>query len=301
MDDTDELVIDATYVVNMDTAKQRMKHVRQQMAAAGLSFTRFPAVNGRQDGLIEKRVQQGDVHPTSAKLCSPGVLGCALSHLDIWRLCAARDHAIALIVEDDVIFAPRFLHRVRAALKAVPPDFDILMLGFSHANNSATGGLVLPSTRPWKQINEHITIPSFFYGTHCYILSAQGAHKLANAWQVKFQVDIQLATDPRLRVYATTRSIARQLDGDSFVTPMQFPSLCNRILVSREIPGLNLYGLSAIHPMLWAFLFFLLGWHHVYPIAIVALFAYELRLGMSPWLNISALAWLTGLSLPRSL
>lgn len=287
--------IDAVYVINMDAATDRMQHVARELRREGMAATRMPAVDGRKVGLIKARVKNGDVHPISAHLCAPGALGCALSHLDLWRICAARDHHATLVLEDDVVLAGGFWKKATRALRYAPDDFDILLLGYIPADETATAGLMIPATGPTRQVNRHIVDPALFYGTHCYIISKEGARKLATSWQVVFQVDIQLATDSRAKVYATSYMLAAQRSASSYVRPMHFPRLCNTVW--WEMPGLNLYGRSIIHPVLWTVIFGMLGVYKIYPPAVGAIFLFELYYGMSSWWAACLVVWLAGLTL----
>lgn len=50
-------------------------------------------------------------------------MGCALSHLGVWRRIEAAAAPAAVVIEDDVVFAPGFAALLRAALDEVAaPD-----------------------------------------------------------------------------------------------------------------------------------------------------------------------------------
>lgn len=285
--------VDAVYIINLDGAADRLETAMREVARAGLQAQRFSAVDGRDAELVRGRTRAGDIHPSCALACTPGVIGCALSHLDVWRLCAAKKHEATLVLEDDIQLAPAFHGQLQRALQSVPPDYDILLLGHERADMQATGGIVTSATRKPRRINEHIVIPPLFYGTHCYVVSQQGASKLLSIWQVAFQVDIQLATDTRINVYATSKPLAKQKGGDSLISPKQFPTLLNKCV--GELPGLNMYGRSTIHPGLWAALFGFLGAKTIYPGAVAAYLAIEAALNIDKWWALSCAAWCAGL------
>lgn len=286
---------DTVYVINMDEAKDRLAIAKKQLEEVGLGFVRVPGVQGGRKEVVDARIRQGDVHPTSAVLCSKGVIGCALSHLDVWRACALGGHG-GLVLEDDVLLLPGFVEKARAALHNVPPDFDILLLGYNLAEDTPTGSLV--ATYP-RAINSHIIKPSLFYGTYCYVVSPRGAKKLARMWQVIVQVDIQLGMDRRVVVYAAATPIAKQNGMDSYVTPLPFPKIINAGLLRAEVPGLNFYGRSVMHPMVWVVLAWVAGWYAIYPPAIGAVFVVEAVTGVSTWWAVTLGVWITGLLMRR--
>jgi GR25 family glycosyltransferase involved in LPS biosynthesis len=291
--------IQAAYVINMDSARERLRAVRDQARAEGIEFRRVPGVDVRDPEVMRRYA--GDVHPMCGRWCSPGALGCALSHLETWRRCARADWECALVVEDDVVLAPGFVDEAARALRRCPADFDILLLGHSRADVTATGGLLGLARGGVRRVNDAIVVPPMFYGAHCYLVSRKGARLLARDWKVGFQVDIQLATDPRLALYATSTPLAHQRGNpDSSVSPFTgtFPkTLGHAANVMEPAPGLNLYGLSVPHPALWAVLLGVMGWTRSAPWVVAALFAVEAALGVTAWWALALAAWLAGYGL----
>jgi glycosyltransferase involved in cell wall biosynthesis/GR25 family glycosyltransferase involved in LPS biosynthesis len=95
--------------------------------------TRYPAVEGgRVDraALIATDVIAEDC-PYSA-----GTLGCALSHIELWRLAAEEDRALT-IFEDDVVAAFDFERRAAEHLARLPADWDIVFWGYCSDRLSA--------------------------------------------------------------------------------------------------------------------------------------------------------------------
>jgi glycosyltransferase involved in cell wall biosynthesis/GR25 family glycosyltransferase involved in LPS biosynthesis len=164
-------------VLNLDRRPDRWDRFRQQ-AAERISpelldrLQRQPAIDGlklQRDTEIEHLFRGNDFD------FRRGIVGCALSHLAVWREVAASD-APFLILEDDVELEPSFegrLIELAGRLDRRGP-FDIVMLGLTdwpglppHAR-----GLNLPS-RPdpvdWSRV---------MGGTFAYLLSPRGATRL---------------------------------------------------------------------------------------------------------------------------
>jgi GR25 family glycosyltransferase involved in LPS biosynthesis len=288
-----ERVISA-YVINLDRDTTRMQHVTRELGRAGLDFVRFRGVDGSK--VAQSGQRDADIDRTCMVACTPGVIGCALSHLDVWRHVVQKGHAATLIMEDDVHLYPNFKHRLDHALSKVPDDFDILLLGHHRADGTATGGITSSVTRTPRRINDTIVVPPMFYGMHCYVVSAKGARRLADM-QVAYQVDIQLALDPRIKVYATSSNLAKQRGTfGSTVSPRHFPQTLNGILRIQEMPGLNLYGRSQVSPWLWVLCFASLGLTGLCPKLVGALFVVEAFLGPSVWWAASLAAWFSALA-----
>lgn len=283
-------IVDAVYVINLDRATARLEHVTGELGREGLGFVRFSGVDGHKVSSSGER--KADVHAVCAAACTSGVLGCALSHLDVWRECAQKQHAATLIMEDDVVLYPGFKKRLDHALSKVPDDYDVLLLGHYRADATATGGIMSAVTRKARRVNDTIVVPPFFYGMHCYVVSSKGAKRLAKL-KVAYQIDIQLALDTRFKVYATSSNLARQVGTfKSTVSPFSFPQTLNAVLCDRELPGLNLYGRSTILPWLWVLCFASLGWTGLCPKLVGGLFVIEAFLDVSAWWAVSAVAWI---------
>ena len=123
-----------------------------------------------------------------------GEVGCGLSHAAVWSRVAALSVPCAVVLEDDVDFAPQFCERLRQALdeatalcgagilddepdalylcrKAMRPENDRLLppsrAGVAGAAGSGEG---IPKVR--------LVVPGFSYKTTAYVLWTRGAAKL---------------------------------------------------------------------------------------------------------------------------
>lgn len=283
-----EATVDATYVINMHDAKVRMARVAAHLRDAGMEFNRVEAVDGRVSATARKM----DIHPSCSLECSPGVLGCALSHLDVWRTCCARGHAAALVLEDDVHLLPDFRRKLARVMPKVPADYDILLLGYDRTAEVRPTFSVMPTDRAPRRVSRDIEAPSAFYGTHAYIISAKGAEALRDM-KVTFQVDIQLSLLSSLKIYAVTRKLATQVSEESFVSPPAFPVSLNGVIRTIEIPGLNLFGRSVPPPEIWFVGICILAYMRVRPLWVAGALGLEAAMGgVDGWWAASAAVWL---------
>ena len=285
--------VDAVYVINLDRATTRMQYMAQELGREGLDFVRFSAVDGHK--VAKSSLRGTDIDRTCTVACTPGVIGCALSHLDVWRLCAREGHGAALIMEDDVVMYPNFKERLDQALSAVPEDYDVLLLGHHRADGTTTGGIMASVARKPRRVNDTIVVPPMFYGMHCYVVSSKGARILAQM-QVAYQIDIQIALDTRIKLYATSSNLVKQRGTfKSTVSPVDFPQTLNALLTVQELPGLNLYGRSTVSPWLWLMCFASLGVTGVCPKLVGTIFVVEAFLGPSVWWALTLTTWLSTL------
>lgn len=105
------------WLINLPKDVERRAKVEAQLAAMGLPFTLFPAINGSAE--IERLTRNADPEAYARNMGSPllpGKLGVFASHLAVWDALQASSHKAALILEDDVVFHDDFLQALDTAL-----------------------------------------------------------------------------------------------------------------------------------------------------------------------------------------
>lgn len=207
------------YAINLDRDAQRWQRLKQATRAAGLTeVERFPAINVRE------------LKPTELRACTtwlgrqlqpPGVLGCALSHMALWRRMVAEDIPVAIILEDDVELVPGFREKLEKNLQQLgeiypniqlhsvnsPPlsisdtiqpqgsaqsgldSFDVILLGgmgrvHPEGLDSAAArffSLCAGGCQAPLRKNSLLHRPMRPAGTHAYLLTKRGAEKLLQA------------------------------------------------------------------------------------------------------------------------
>lgn len=98
------------FVINLDRNVERLDFVGKQLDRLGIQYERFPGIDGRKMSNEERKRLSS---PFRSRLIQAypimgGVLGCALSHLAVYREIINRKFPFALIFEDDVIVSEGF-------------------------------------------------------------------------------------------------------------------------------------------------------------------------------------------------
>jgi len=112
-----------------------------------------------------------------------GIMGCALSHYNLWKQLAESNDSAYLILEDDVKCAPDFLEQFAPTIQQLPKDADVLYLGGVLPQNLARYNTCVES------VNQYIgrIMPNpycgpydtfFHFCTYSYVITNQGAKKL---------------------------------------------------------------------------------------------------------------------------
>lgn len=116
----------SVFVINLDRDQDRLRLFTETNAHL-TTFTRFAAIDGRtmdraaleRAGLIKSDLTYNN-----------GQLGCALSHVALWRHAIAENRAIT-VVEDDAILARDFLTARDDLIGRLPPDWGIVLWGWN--------------------------------------------------------------------------------------------------------------------------------------------------------------------------
>ena len=116
------------WLVNLPRSTERRATMERRLAAIGLPFTLFPAVDGRAEAArLARDLDAAAFRRNTGREVLPGDLGCYHSHLEVWRAFLATGAETALVLEDDVVFHDDFAEAVTAAL-AARAGWDMLNL-----------------------------------------------------------------------------------------------------------------------------------------------------------------------------
>lgn len=207
------------YVINLRTAPQRMSSFMSRLRATDMREAapiRFDAVDGRQLHLESHVTPTAMAEVVQAERSgyrqrhyelTRGAVGCYLSHMGVWKRMVESDKDMVLVCEDDAVLDSRAGRKVHKALRTIPPDWDLLLLGFWCVRCDRRGG--------WLQMKR-------FFGLHCYFIRQAAVAKiLAYAGgRVSQQIDSMLSdmcSEGRLTVYSTEDKLATQLGTPSSV------------------------------------------------------------------------------------
>lgn len=162
-------------VINLPQRTDRKAHVLQQLQTQSLHHTFYEAISGKHidigslDNFIITQRGKEFVNGTRKKkwglTLTPGAVGCALSHLNLWN--SVQPHKNLVIFEDDIILCQNFKARLHELVKEVPDDWELLYLG-SHIKPKILAESACPYFVPKGQVN----------GTGSYLINAAGAEKL---------------------------------------------------------------------------------------------------------------------------
>jgi glycosyl transferase, family 25 len=179
------------YVISLASTPGRLEKFARSNAGLGIEFIHYEAVDGSRidrDALwAAGEIAERDLGITD------NAIGCALSHMALWRMARDENRAIT-ICEDDAVLRGDFVSVYERQL-AAQPDFDILHWGFNfdmHACYEIPGYGECVFMADERQLRAEHVAETFrasqhpvhlyravrLYGLPCYTVSPAGADKL---------------------------------------------------------------------------------------------------------------------------
>lgn len=206
------------FVINRKCDIERMKKTHHILVKNNIKYKRFDAV------VIKKEI---DSHVTNE------MLGCGLSHRNIWEYIVKNKLEHGLIFEDDMLLTNDWKKRLEKAIKVLPNDWDIFTLGcfgikqVSDKYNSPFNFIFYIIVtmlgiynKKNKRVNNDIIIPYFFTGLYGYVVSYKGAKKLLSLIKdINFHIDVLISCkSEHLNIYCMQSDIVYQRIEESTIS-----------------------------------------------------------------------------------
>lgn len=157
---------DAIYCINLKHRKDRKEKTRKVLNKLGIkNVTWFNAIYGKDLNL--SKIPNSVVSPSAKSKLTKNEIGCALSHVSIWKDMIKKGYKTVLILEDDIIAKTDMYEILKRSWKSLPKNWDILYLGTF-------------DFRPFNKtsINKYFNFPGKPLGTHAYSINNKSVKNL---------------------------------------------------------------------------------------------------------------------------
>tara|TARA_B100001121_G_C18519989_1_gene540854 strand:- start:97 stop:846 length:750 start_codon:yes stop_codon:yes gene_type:complete len=118
--------INKTFVINLDSRKDRLKSIDKDLKKIKLEYERFPACDGKK---LDKYSNDISKYFDKNNKLTPGQIGCSLSHIKIWEKAIKDNNKYTLVLEDDAIIPPNFWKKINNLLLELPLNYNMILLG----------------------------------------------------------------------------------------------------------------------------------------------------------------------------
>ena len=210
-----------TYVIGLEKRLDRKVSIQRNFK--DLNYEYYNAING--DGLnIQKLVQDGVISnciksPLTG-IMTKGVIGCALSHLNVWKK-IVNENEIALILEDDA-FLDCDMNSLNLCFDNIQKldKWDVIFLGkqsvdIINQNSSPSdySEYVKSVSNRAEDLHE-MRYGAGFFCAHAYILNKKSANKLVEQAEkgIDYPIDVFIEEMKKFnfKIDSTARSLIRQ-------------------------------------------------------------------------------------------
>lgn len=130
------------FCITLERRQDRWRRFQDQSGIDGLNLKRFLAVDGKtidvknddRIALCTKRNIISKTRRSHEEIDSVGGIGCALSHIAIWKWMVDNNQEMCLVFEDDALVPPDFIERANNCIREStilkdPKKWDIWLLG----------------------------------------------------------------------------------------------------------------------------------------------------------------------------
>ena len=169
------------FVINLDRRPDRWEKFKQNSEINSLQYARFSAVDGQK---LKPTLQLQRIFENNDYNMRSGIVGCALSHLQLYiQLLNDTESDIYCIFEDDITFTKNFIAKFKRCLnKIYTTDWDLFYLGHhdrikgrteaEKSNINKETEFTLVKTNPTESLQNSLG------GAFAYIITKTGAQKL---------------------------------------------------------------------------------------------------------------------------
>lgn len=160
------------YCINLERRQDRKDSMLRQFSEQKIDVEFVKAVDGK---LLEPSNELKELFRDNDFHYRRGVIGCAMSHINLWKQIVASDSSEPVcIFEDDSVLVPNYSYETQKIVKKLPKDTDVLFLSYHTDHTDHTNHVKNIEKNEVILFNE----TTYIGGTHNYIITKQGAKKM---------------------------------------------------------------------------------------------------------------------------
>lgn len=185
------MLLDNIFVINLDRSTERLKNITKNFQEHGINFERYGATEGIK--LSYNEIENEASLLCRTLICNYGMVGCAISHKNLWKRLVSDPNAdYYIIMEDDAIIDNDFKNIIQEIDSIKDKlNIDILSLYCGPFKNVQCNHITQVYT-----LSNGIIIgkPIFPLSLIGYIISKQGAKKLLSSIiKINAGIDTEMA------------------------------------------------------------------------------------------------------------
>lgn len=228
------MILDNIWVINLDKSKDRLEKITFNLNSLDLKFNRFSAIYGKN--LSNEIINDKTNIYCRNLLCNYGIVGCGLSHLELWKKLVNSDSKYFMILEDDVKLNNNSI-KIINKLENIIDEYSIDWINLGCID---IGCFFIQTT---FEIDEYkFGRPIFPLRTGAYIITKSGANKLLqNITEITYHIDFDIAIKNfyiKFNYYSSNIPIIEYTDDESTIATKNNSLIINFL----NTIGLNYFG-----------------------------------------------------------
>jgi glycosyl transferase family 25 len=261
--------IDKIFIINLDKDIERLNNSYKQLNKYNITnYERYSAIYAAKANKYELNTYTTTIGKIIA---SKTMIGCGISHINIWKKIVKKKINTSLIVEDDFILVDDFLNKFNRIINKAPEKYDILFL---------TSGQLHNKDLKFRDINEYFYKQIFISQTVGYIITLEGAEKILKYInKVSYHIDLEifmtsLFTDLNV-ISVKERLIYQTFETSNNINDRNYPLIIDKLLLYNNTFNyyykLVLISIKNFEININVIFIFLLGFY-LFPYAFILLF-----------------------------
>lgn len=229
------MYIEHIFVINLKHRTDRWNIINDKLSKLNLKIKKWDAICGKN--LNEDEIKNVTTNFCNM-FCSSGMIGCWLSHYNLWKHIVQNNLNNVLILEDDAEPTQLFIKEKDNLINHIPLNYDILYFGYFNFCDDITN--LFPSLK--NKNNDFIIKPTFPLGLHAYMLSNKGATKLLickDLEKVSYHVDFSLSWEifnnkNNFNIFAFKEPLFVQTNSKSNLMSHTHP-ICDKVITKLNL------------------------------------------------------------------
>ena len=261
--------IDKIFIINLDKDVERLNNSYKQLKNYNINnYERYPAVYGAETNIYKLNTYTTKI---GKLIASKSMIGCGISHINIWKIIIKKGINKCLILEDDFILVDNFLNKFNNIINKSPSEYDILFLSSNIIHNK---NLKL------YDIDDYFYKQLLISQTVGYIITIKGAKKILKYLnKISYHIDFELcilSLIQNLNIISVKEALIYQtFDNSNNTDNREYPLIIDKLLIRNDINYFYKTVLFSIKSLninisINTIIIFLLGFY-IYPYAIILL------------------------------
>lgn len=205
---------DKVYILNLHKRDDRLKTTQKRLQFVDIN--KYEVFNG-VDGSILKPVWT-EFCKVNSYFSNPNYLGCAMSHLSIYKEAVEKGYSKILIIEDDCRINRNLQSIIKQQMSQVPKDWnELLYLGYIPLTDDCSSWDYRVFSD--KYISQNVFIAKNLWGLYAYAISIDLMKELLQVYDNKFPMELDryfvTHIQPRNKSYGLSPQLFCAEDGYS--------------------------------------------------------------------------------------